>query len=165
MGRETVAGMAHRLTQLESREAARNTLNRYMDLCDVPREAFLWEEMADLFTPDAVWEGIGPDYSGKFGALKGRGNILSMLAGYLPPSAHFKRNVHLLGEGRISVSDAGATGQWIMQQFSAYESGRSELIGARLLVDFVLTGGSAQISHFRTEKLFTADLAAATINA
>ncbi|MBT2522569.1 nuclear transport factor 2 family protein [Arthrobacter sp. ISL-28] len=165
MGRETVAGVAKRLNQFEVREAAQSTLSRYMDLCDVPRSEFLWEEMAALFTADAVWEGIGPEYTGKFGQLKGRETILSMLAEYLPPSPHFRRNIHLLGHGQIAAADSTATGQWIMQQLSEYEAGGTELISARLTVDFEYADGRARISHFRTEKLFTADLAATAINA
>ncbi|WP_426990389.1 nuclear transport factor 2 family protein [Pseudarthrobacter sp. Y6] len=165
MERETVAGLAQRLVQFELREAAQNTLSRYMDLCDVPRAEFHWADMAALFTAEAVWEGIGPEYTGKFGQLKGRDAILSMLADYLPPSLHFTHNVHLLGNGRIAVSDNTATGEWIMQQLSAFETGGRELISARLSVDFEYAEGSARISHFRTEKLFTADLAATPVNA
>ena len=164
MTRETVASLAKRLAQLEIRESAQMTLSKYMDLCDLPRSGFDWEEMAGLFTAGAVWEGIGPEYTGKFGELKGRDAIISMLASYLPPASHFARNVHLLGNGQITVTDTAASGQWIMQQLSEYHSGGTELISARLTVDFEYTNGKALISHFRTEKLFTADLAA-TVNA
>jgi hypothetical protein len=164
MGRETVAGLAKRLARFELREAAHQTLCRYMDLCDVPRSQFLREEMAALFTPDAIWEGIGPEYTGKFGKLAGRDAILSMLAEYLPPSAHFTRNIHLLGNGWITADESTATGQWIMQQLSEYEAGAMELISARLTVDFEYADGETRISHFRTQKLFTADLTPTAVN-
>ncbi|MFE4078553.1 nuclear transport factor 2 family protein [Paenarthrobacter sp. YIM B13468] len=165
MVREAVAGQAKRLADMENRDAVRATLNRYMDLCDVPREAFQWDEMAELFTPDAVWEGIGPEYTGKFGRLDGRDSILSMLAQYLPPALHFKRNLHLLGSGQITTGGTTGTGRWVMQQLSEYESGRTEVIGARLSVDFHLSDGQALITHFRTEKVIATDLSTTAINA
>jgi hypothetical protein len=158
MAGDTAARLAERLAVLELQEAARATLSRYLDLCDVPRPPFRWEGMASLFTEDAIWEGIGPEYVGKFGRLEGRPAILSMLADFLPPSSHFRRNVHLLGNSRIAVNGNAATGEWIMQQLSEYDRGGTELISARLAVDFELSDGTARIRHFRTQKLFTADL-------
>ncbi|GAA3315518.1 nuclear transport factor 2 family protein [Arthrobacter ramosus] len=159
MARDTAAALAERLAVLEFQEAARATLSRYMDLCDVPRPSFHRDDMASLFTEQAVWEGIGPEYTAKFGRLEGRPAILSMLADFLPPSSHFKRNVHLLGNGSVAAAGGGtASGQWIMQQLSEYDGGGTELISARLTVDFELSEGTARIRHFRTEKLFTADL-------
>ncbi|WAH97312.1 nuclear transport factor 2 family protein [Arthrobacter sp. MMS18-M83] len=158
MEHDTAATLAERLTVLELREAARATLSRYMDLCDVPREFFLWEDMASLFTEHAVWEGVGSEYTGKFGRLEGRPAILAMLADFLPPSSHFKRNVHLLGNGRVVAAGGTASGEWIMQQLSEYDGGGTELISARLTVDFELSDGMVRIRHFRTEKLFTAAL-------
>jgi hypothetical protein len=159
MARDTAARLAERLAVLELQEAARATLSRYMDLCDVPRPSFHRDDMASLFTEHAVWEGIGPEYTGKFGRLEGRPAILSMLADFLPPSSHFKRNVHLLGNGRVAAAGGSASGEWIMQQLSEYDGGGTEPISARLTVDFELSDGTARIRHFRTEKLFTADLA------
>lgn len=158
MATETVPGLAKRLAVLELQDAARTTLSCYMDLCDVPRPPFPWDDMASLFTEDAIWEGTGPEYAGKFGRLEGRTAILSMLADFLPPSSHFRRNVHLLGTGHISATGTTATGVWIMQQLSEYDGGETELLSARLTVDFEYADGAARISHFRTEKLFTADL-------
>jgi hypothetical protein len=158
MRRDTAATLAERLAVLELQEAARATLSRYLDLCDVPRTSFQWEDMASLFTEHAVWEGMGPEYTGKFGRLEGRPAILSMLADFLPPSSHFKRNVHLLGNGRVTAAGGTATGEWIMQQLSEYDDGGTELISARLTVDFEYADGTARIRHFRTQKLFTADL-------
>lgn len=158
MEHDTAATLAERLAVLEIQEAARATLSRYLDLCDVPRPSFPWDDMASLFTEHAVWEGIGPEYTGKFGRLEGRSAVLAMLADFLPPSSHFKRNVHLLGNGRVAAAGDTASGQWIMQQISEYDGGGTELISARLTVDFELGDGTARICHFRTEKLFTAGL-------
>ncbi|MGK3957566.1 nuclear transport factor 2 family protein [Arthrobacter sp. R4] len=154
MAAVSTAVLSRRLTGQEHREAARLTIARYMDLCDVPRPSAPGQELAALFTPDAVWEGVGPEYSGKFGRVEGRERILRMLKSFLPPTTHFRTNIHLLGEGKILFGDASTTGQWIMQQISEYDDGRRELIIARLNVDFVVEGEIALISHFQTEKLF-----------
>lgn len=160
MARMTMTSMAERLEVLEARESVQRTLARYLDLCDVPRPDLSWEDMAALFAEDAVWEGVGPAYSGKFGRVEGRPAILAMLAEFLPPEPHFAQNVHLAINGFIDVSGSTATGQWIMQQLSAYCGGGSELVAARLSVGFDIHGGSAMIRHFRTERLFTAQLSA-----
>jgi hypothetical protein len=159
MRRDTAGGLEERIATLEIREAARDALVRYMELCDVPQPAFSWEDMSSLFTEDAVWEGIGPEYTGKFGRLEGRPAVLSMLADFLPPSSHFKRNIHLLGGGSVVAVGSAASGTWIMQQLSEYDGGGTELISARLTVDFQYADGAARISHFRTEKLVSAHLA------
>jgi len=156
-----VSELGPRLAAIERREAVRRAMARYMDLCDVPREPYDDAEFAALFVPHAVWEGTGPEYTGKFGRLEGREAILSMLRSYLPPSKHFRRNVHVLGEGHIAVRDEAATGRWVMQQVSEYDDGGHELIAARLDVDFEITGSTACISHFRTEKLLSVNPAAA----
>ena len=158
MTRWTLAALAERLVVLEARDSVQRTLNRYMELCDVPYPAFDWDEMASLFAEDAVWEGIGGAYTGKFGRVEGRPAVLAMLAGFLPPSTHFSRNVHLLGSGTIDATESAASGRWIMQQLSFYGDGGAELIAARLTIDFDITGGTALIRHFRTEKLFTSAL-------
>ena len=161
--RATVAGLEARLRVLEALDSVRWVMARYFQLCDVPNpelgmgETGL-EELGSLFAPDAVWEGAGRDYEGKFGRHAGREAIVAMLAGYLPPSEHFTANAHVLGEGRINVTGSTASGTWIMQQLSAHADGSRELLAARLNVDFALDGALATISRFRTERLFAAPL-------
>ncbi|MFG3289121.1 nuclear transport factor 2 family protein [Streptomyces sp. NPDC048179] len=133
-----------------------DTLTRYLALCDVPaREQ---GDLADLFTEDAVWEGGGSTYAGKFGRTEGREAIVSMLSGYLPPSPHFRTNVHLLFPGTVDVDGSTAQGSWSMQQLSRYESGGAEMMVARLDVTFRLDGDRPRISRFRTERVFSAPL-------
>lgn len=154
--------LAARLHRLEAHDAARATLAHYLELCDVPQPELDWNEMATLFTEDAVWEGLGSAYDGKFGRLLGRAALLQMLAGFLPPEAHFASNVHLLSAGRLETRADATTGRWVMQQVSTYETGRTELILARLHVDFAIdaapAGVRAVITHFRTEKLSATEL-------
>jgi hypothetical protein len=136
-----------------------NTLTRYLRLCDVPVPVGVEGELADLFTGDAVWEGVGPAYAGKFGRTEGRTAVLRMISSYLPPNTHFRENVHLLYPGTIELSDSTARGNWLMQQLSRDESGAAEIMVARLDVTFRLDAGQALIHRFRTEQIFSAQLA------
>lgn len=133
-----------------------DVLTRYLALCDVP--ARVQGDLEDLFTEDAVWEGGGSAYAEKFGRTEGREAIVSMLSDYLPPSPHFRTNVHLLFPGTVHLKDGTAQGSWSMQQFSRYASGSSEVMVARLDVTFRLDGDRPRISVFRTERLFSAPL-------
>lgn len=160
MATASTAVLSQRLAVLAQKEAVRATITRYMDLCDVPRPFAPPHELATLFTADAVWEGVGPDYAGKFGRVEGRDSILSMLTSFLPPASHFRTNIHLLGEGQILIRGDAATGHWILQQISEYSDGRRELIIARLNVDFEVESDTAIISHFQTQKLFVEALGA-----
>nr|WP_208625891.1 nuclear transport factor 2 family protein [Paraburkholderia susongensis] len=161
----TIAALEARLAALEGAAAARRTMARYMALCDVPSGALDGEALERLFTANAVWEGIGPQYTSKFGRIEGREAIVAMLARYLPPAPHFATNVHFLTSESIDmVTPARAKGRWIMLQASGYVDERAELIGARLEVDFVPVSDASgasdasvwQIAHFRTERLFDA---------
>ncbi|MDN7178348.1 nuclear transport factor 2 family protein [Caballeronia sp. SEWSISQ10-4 2] len=157
---EMLAEMTARLAVLEAERAVRRTMTRYMALCDVPSGGFQNETLAALFSEDAVWQGIGPQYAEKFGALTGRESIVAMLARYLPPTPHFRVNTHFLTSETIDVDARAtqATGRWIMLQASGYVTGGAELISARLEVDFVpaADGKSWLIRHFRTQRLFDA---------
>ncbi|MFI6698646.1 nuclear transport factor 2 family protein [Streptomyces sp. NPDC050509] len=129
-------------------------LARYLALCDVPVRAS--GDLGDLFTEDAVWEGVGSDYAEKFGRTEGRAAIVAMLSRYLPPHPHFRTNVHLLFPGTVDTDSTTARGSWPMQQLSRFESGRSEIMVARLDVTFRLDDGRPRIASFRTERLFSA---------
>lgn len=155
---DTLAMLTERLAALEAESAVRRTMARYMALCDVPSGALEGETLAALFSPDAIWEGIGPQYARKFGHLTGHSEILAMLTRYLPPSPHFAVNVHFLTSETIEAHGATAKGRWIMLQSSGYVDAQAELISARLEVDFspASNGRDWLITHFRTERLFDA---------
>ena len=154
----TLEALQARIVALEAENAVRKTIARYMALCDVPSGSLDGETLAALFTQDAIWEGIGPQYTQKFGHLRGHEAILSMLQRYLPPVPHFATNVHFLTSETIEVDGARAKGRWIMLQASGYVDARAELIAARLEIDFVPAqdGRNWLIQHFRTERLFDA---------
>ena len=160
MTEAALADITARLAMLEAERAVRQTMMRYMALCDVPSGGQPAETLAELFSVDAVWQGIGPEYAEKFGALTGREAIVAMLARYLPPTPHFSVNTHFMASETIDVDTAAthATGRWIMLQASGYVTGGAELVSARLEVDFVPAAGSKHwlIRHFRTQRLFDA---------
>lgn len=148
-----VAGFETRLQLLEAGESIRWIIARYMELCDVPQPEFDLAELGALFTEDATWQGIGPEYGEKFGSYNGRDAIVRMLGSHLLPGGPFTANAHVLGEGRINISFPTASGSWIMQQVSAYTDGRQEVVAARITVDFELDGAMARIKTFRTQRL------------
>lgn len=137
---------------------ARQLLARYMELCDVPAHDFSLDELGGLFTDDAVWEGIGEAYTGKFGRVEGRTAIVEMLTRYLPPSTHFLANAHILGEAITRVDSGAVNLRCLMQQLSQYEDGRSEILAARLQVACRQDEGRMRIAHFTTERVFGSPL-------
>ncbi|KWN11313.1 polyketide cyclase [Burkholderia territorii] len=153
----TIEALAQRVATLDAERAVRATITRYMALCDVPEDAGDGPALAALFTGDAVWEGIGPQYARKFGRLEGTDAIVAMLRRYLPPEPHFAANLHFLTSESIDVDVGHATarGRWIMLQASRYADGTAELIAARLTIDFTCAddGSTWLIRHFRTERV------------
>ncbi|MDR5759366.1 nuclear transport factor 2 family protein [Caballeronia sp. LZ035] len=155
----TIEALQTRLRALEAHAAVRKTIARYMALCDVPAHTLAGESLAALFSEDAVWEGIGPQYVNKFGRLQGPAEIVAMLQRYLPPTPHFATNAHFLTSEHIEVNGDTAKGRWMMLQASGYVDGKAELVCARLEVDFVPSPHDERlwlIRHFRTERLFDA---------
>lgn len=150
--------LLQRVETLEGESQVRRLMARYMDLCDVPRAATNVRELAELFTVDAVWEGIGTSTAQTFGQHRGRDAVAAFVGSYLPPSEHFALNLHYLTSESIQVDGSAATGQWIMQQISTYADQRSELFGTRLTIDFRRVDGTWLIAHFRTQRLFNSML-------
>ncbi|RQS24344.1 nuclear transport factor 2 family protein [Burkholderia sp. Bp8998] len=154
---EALEALTRRVAAFDAERAVRSTITRYMALCDVPEDAGDGPALAALFTADAVWEGIGPQYARKFGRLEGTDAIVAMLRRYLPPDPHFSANLHFLTSESIDVDidRATARGRWIMLQASRYADRTAELVAARLTVDFAPAddGTTWLIRHFRTERV------------
>jgi len=144
---------ALRLSALEAHQAVRQVAHEYMACCDVPSPDDFPTRLRELFTEDAVWEGVGERYGRTFGRLEGREQVLAMLQGYLPPNPHFHTNGHFLAGERILVEGEQATGEWLMQQISRYDTGRSELIMARIRIAFLRSAERWRIARFSTERL------------
>ncbi|SDV46982.1 nuclear transport factor 2 family protein [Chitinasiproducens palmae] len=167
----SIENLAARLSRLEAESEVRRLFTRYMQLCDVPQqEADFAMQLRALFTGDAVWEGVGDFYADKFGRNEGADQIVAMLLRYLPPTAHFVVNAHLLGSEHIEVdTDASrAVGRWIMQQTSIYVDRAPQTIIARLRIGFAIDAASKsmpdagtppqwRITHFQTERMLDAN--------
>ncbi|OWJ90473.1 polyketide cyclase [Pseudomonas sp. A46] len=147
--------LEQRLRQLESEQAVRTCMNRYMELCDALDARSPLDELAGLFTIDAVWEGKGAKYARSFGGYRGREAIRAMFATYMTEPAHFALNVHFLCSELIRVDGAEATGSWVMLQTSTFAGGASHLNAARLTVKFREEEGAWRMAHFQTENLFS----------
>lgn len=144
-----------RVHRLESENAIRTCLNRYMELCDNLNPATPLDELGELFCEDAVWEGKGARYAASFGGFKGREAIKKMLSAYMVEPSHFAINVHFLTSELIRVGEGSADAGWVMLQTSTFADGRSHLNAARLTVRFLEQEGIWRISHFQTENLFS----------
>jgi hypothetical protein len=148
------AALLKRLEALESQVAIRALMADYMQLCDHLDGDTPMARLGELFTEDAVWQGIGGRYGAAFGAHHGRAAIVAMLNQYREPP-HFIFNAHYLTSERIETQGAQARGQWMMLQTSTYRSGASDLRSAHLSVAFRRSTAGWQIARFETENLFS----------
>ncbi|WP_314915790.1 nuclear transport factor 2 family protein [Pseudomonas helleri] len=152
---ERLQHLENRLRHLESEQAVRACMNRYMMLCDELGVNSPLDELADLFTEDARWEGKGAKYREVYGGYSGREAIKAMFATYMVEPAHFVLNVHFLTTELIRVQEHCAEASWVMLQTSTFASGASHLNSARLTVKFVQSNGVWRISLFQTENMFS----------
>lgn len=146
-----------RLFQLEATNAVRQTLNRYMEICDHLDASTDLDALMNVFTADAIWEGVGKRYQKSFGQLHGRAEIYAMFQSYTQKNAHFVMNAHFVNSEQIYVNATTAVGKWLMLQTSSFQDGNSHLNAAKLTVDFQYDTDHHcwKISHFRTENIFS----------
>lgn len=145
-----------RLQQLESLNAVRHVLNRYMEICDALNAATDLNELMALFDEQAIWEGVGKRYQASFGRYEGRAAIKAMFAGYMQQESHFVMNAHFVNSEQIEVQTDTATGRWLMLQTSAFRDGRAHLNAARLKIHFKQQAdGRWAMQHFQTENIFS----------
>ena len=164
---EELAVLARRIEVLEAEAEIRRIQARYMFLCDTPCPEFgvaddaeRIELILELYTPDAVWEGVGEYYDNQFGRLVGHEEI----------RAHFTRfwsadrdpalilNAHYLTSEQIHVNGTVADGQWIHMQPWLYADGTALLRSSRLNNTFRRTEEGWRITRTRTENVFIAPL-------
>ncbi|WP_213571083.1 nuclear transport factor 2 family protein [Rhodococcus sp. USK13] len=165
--RSTLAALAARLDVLESEAEIRRIQSRYMFLCDTPCPEFAVRDDADrvdavldLYTDDAIWEGVGDYYADQFGAVQGTAAL----------RAHFERfwgtrtnprlvlNAHYLTSEQIHVDGDNASGQWIHMQPWLFADGTGVLRSSRLNNRFRRDDGIWRVSRTRTENVFVATL-------
>ncbi|PJJ45187.1 ketosteroid isomerase-like protein [Glutamicibacter mysorens] len=164
---QTVEALVRRIEILEAEADIRRIQARYMFLCDTPMPEYGVKDDAeridlimDLYTEDAVWEGVGEYYDNQFGRAEGAEQI----------RAHFNEfwgekqdpalllNAHYLTSEQINVTGDTAEGQWIHMQPWLFSDGKSLLRSSRLFNTFRKENGVWKITRTRTENVFVAPL-------
>lgn len=146
--------LSARLAILEAEGEIRRVMARYTHLCDWPGQP-LGSEFRELFAPDAIWEGVGSRYAGKYGRHEGRERIMAFFEGLSHGQPPFQFNAHFLTSESIEVEGSSAIGGWMLLQPYTSTRGESSFVGARLRIAFRLDSGRWRIAHFRTENLFS----------
>lgn len=149
------AALLERIERLEGAQEVRRVATRYFALCDTLGPNTPMDELAQLFTQDAIWAGIGPRYAAGYGEMRGREAIMSLIKRHREPVPHFAMNAHFLTSEYISVASDTAEGRWLMLQTSTYADGRADLRSARIDIGFLRTGEVWQIARFQTENIFS----------
>ena len=145
------------LGRLRAEGLIRACVTRYMSLCDRLDADTPIDELAGLFTEDAVWQGRGARYAGSFGGYSGRESIAAMFRTYMRTPPHFALNVHFLCSETITVANdsRSAVAGWVMLQTSSFANGESHLNAAQLNLRLLEQDGLWRIAHFETENLFS----------
>lgn len=147
----------HRLESLENINAVRKCLTRYMTICDQLDSQSPLQELANLFTKNAIWEGVGEKYQKSLGRYIGRSAIHTMFQNYVLGEPHFAMNAHFLTSENINIDETGveANGTWLMLQTSTFHDGKAHLNSARLTIQFSKHEDQWLMSHFQTENIFS----------
>ncbi|MEU7817679.1 nuclear transport factor 2 family protein [Pseudonocardia sp. NPDC049154] len=164
---DTIAALARRVEVLEAEADIRRLQARYMWLCDTPLPEFgvtgdeqRIDLIMELYTDDAVWEGVGEYYDGQFGRAEGAAAVRTHFEGFWSRDRDpaLVLNAHYLTSEQIHVDGDTATGQWIHMQPWLFADGTSLLRSSRLNNAFRRVGGRWKISRTRTENVFVAPL-------
>jgi hypothetical protein len=150
----TGQAIIQRLNDLESEAAIRRLVARYFAICDYLGPDTPFEELGELFSENALWEGKGR-YAKAFGRYDGRAAIVEMIRSYSLPAPHFAMTAHFFSSENLSAAGDSGAGQWMMLQTSDYADGTSDFRSARLSMKFAREGGVWRIAHFRTENIFS----------
>ena len=135
------------LDELEARAAVRRVMASYIDACDVEKDP---ELIADHFTPDGIWQGVGKGE--EFGRNVGRAAIVEMFT--VNPSRQ-PWTVHYLTSERIDVDCDTARGRWQCLEASVIRHGRQGVwMGVTYDNDFVRTPDGWRLSHIRCGEEF-----------
>lgn len=167
MSELTLEQLAQRVEVLEAEADIRRIQARYMFLCDTPYPGFpavsdkeRIEEILDLYSEDAVWEGVGEYYTGQFGRAEGKDEIRAHFNRFWPEDQDPKLilNAHYLTSEQITVDGDEAIGLWIHMQPWLYSDGTALLRSSRLNNKFRRIDGEWKVTRTRTENVFIAPL-------
>ncbi|MGZ4619265.1 MAG: nuclear transport factor 2 family protein [Frankiaceae bacterium] len=138
--------LAERVYVLEAKDEIRRLMAAYAYARDFTRDT-----VADYFTAEAVWEGVGR-LAAVLGRHEGRSAIVERFAGRVPPS------LHLLANESINVDRGEAVGYWTYLQPSVVDE-RAFWVAARYHNDFRREQGVWRFQHVRIEGIFEAPYA------
>ncbi|MFT8473404.1 nuclear transport factor 2 family protein [Acetobacter persici] len=164
-----IDALSQRIEQLEAEADIRRIQARYMFLCDTPcpeagvtNDAERIDCIMDLYTEDAIWEGVGEYYTNQFGRCIGKAAIRTHFEGFWSQKRDpaLLLNVHYLTSEQIHVKGDTADGQWVHCQPWIFKDGSSLLRSSRLNNLFRKEDGVWKISRTRTENVFIAPLTA-----
>ncbi|NDK91148.1 nuclear transport factor 2 family protein [Gordonia desulfuricans] len=163
----TIESLVKRIEALEAEADIRRIQARYMFLCDTPCPEFgvvddaqRIELILDLYTEDAVWEGVGEYYDNQFGRAVGKDELRAHFNRFWPKEQNPRLllNAHYLTSEQIHVHGDEADGQWIHFQPWLFEDGKSLIRGSRLNNAFRKVDGVWKITRTRTENVAIVDL-------
>ena len=137
---ESLAALVRRVEVLEAEAEIRRVQTRYMFLCDTPNpehgvanDKERIELILDLYTEDAIWEGVGEYYDNQFGRAVGKDEIRAHFNRFWPEvqEPQLLLNAHYLTSEQIHVHEDGETadGQWIHFQPWLFSDGKSLIDG------------------------------------
>jgi len=162
--------MVRRVETLEAEADIRRIQARYMFLCDTPMPEYAVADdkervdlIMQLYTDDAVWEGVGEYYDNQFGRLVGAAAIRGHFEGFWGQKKDpaLILNCHYLTSEQIHVDPSGQTadGQWVHMQPWLFSDGKALLRSSRLNNQFRKEpDGKWKITRTRTENVFVAPL-------
>lgn len=166
---QTLTALLKRVEILEAEADIRRLEARYMFLCDTPcpefgveNDAQRIEKILELYTEDAVWEGVGEYYNNQFGRVEGKAALRKHFQSFWGKRQDplLLLNAHYLTSEQIHVHDNGTTAdaQWIHMQPWLFSDGKSLLRSSRLNNLFRKVDGVWKITRTRTENVFVAPL-------
>lgn len=162
-----VRALADEVQTLRAEADIRRLQARYMFLCDTPCPEWGVEDDADrierilnLYTEDAVWEGVGAYYDNQFGRSVGKDALRRHFQNFWGRKRDpaLLLNVHYLTSEQIHVRGDEADGQWVHCQPWIFSDGSSLLRSSRLNNGFRKVNGEWKVSRTRTENVFVAPL-------
>jgi len=165
--------LALRIETLEAEAEIRRVQARYMFLCDTPcpeagveNDTQRIECILDLYTEDAIWEGVGAYYDDQFGLRVGKPALREHFEAFWGQKRDpaLLLNVHYLTSEQIHVRGNEADGQWVHCQPWIFSDGSSLLRSSRLNNLFRKVDGVWKVSRTRTENVFVAPLSAGWAN-
>jgi hypothetical protein len=122
-------------------EEIRQVKYRYLRCVDQK----LWDELADVFTPDATVD-YGTRVYGKPLKITGRDEIIAFFRANLGPTVI---TVHAAGQPEITIDGATATGSWLFEDKVIATEHRVVIVGAAFYQDRYERGddGAWRIAH------------------